>query len=455
MIEIIKRWILFKLKSFQFQVRTIKNSYEISKAYASNRGSKKIHYRKLMTTVVLLIVGIGLMGAIAYGTVIFMHSDIIKNFQKTFFIKKEPGRIDKSSVMDFGVKKEKSIQAITDVKATQSDTSNRLQGSMFAADSVDSLSYDTNGTTPVVLIPPTVDSSLYTFDSGAHPVSDDSSDYMILVANKALHTMFVLQKDPKKNWKTVRTYFVAIGAQQGQKINAGDKRTPEGMYLVIERKERYQLSSIYGPLAYVLDYPNAIDLAAGRTGQGIWIHGTSYDTIPFETKGCLEMNNTELSELSTFLKSGKATPIFIINDSLQKNPLKAIDTAQITLRRQEYFNSLKVVADTIFVRFMTDWQDAWESRDIDRYSNYYFQTRFSTQGMNWDGWKEKKIKTFQLYDTINVTYSKLAVSDTTDSTAVLRFSQVYQTEKVRFQNNKQLNLEKEQGMWKITREAAF
>lgn len=166
------------------------------------------------------------------------------------------------------------------------------------------------------------------------------------------------------------------------------------------------------------------------------------------------MNNAELTELSKLLKSGKATPVYIINDSLQKNPVAVIDTAQVALRRDEYFKSLKVV-DSVFVRFMTDWQDAWESRDIDRYSNYYFQTRFNTQGMNWDGWREKKIKTFQLYGTIDVTYSKLAVSDTTDSSAVLRFSQVYQTEKVRFQNNKQLILEKEQGMWKITREAAF
>lgn len=455
MIEIVKRWILFKLKSIQFQVHTIKNSFEISKAYSANRSSKKFHYRKLLTTVVQLIAGVGLLSAIAYGAVMILRSDIIKNLQAALTVKNEHGRIEKSSIMDIDMKRHTPVQAFATVKSALSDALNRQQSSLQVADSVDSLSYDTNGTPPPVLIAPKVDSSLYAFDSGAHPVSDDSSDYMILVANKALHTMFVLQKDPKKNWKTVRTYFIAIGAQMGQKINAGDKRTPEGMYLIIERKERYQLSSIYGPLAYVLDYPNAIDLAAGRTGQGIWIHGTAYDTIPFETKGCLEMNNAELSELSTFLKSGKATPIFIINDSLLKNPLKAIDTAQIALRRQEYFNNLKVVSDTLFVRFMTDWQDAWESRDIDRYSNYYFQTRFNAQGMSWDGWKEKKIKTFQLYDTINVTYSKLAVSDTTDSSAVLRFSQVYQTDKVRFQNNKQLNLEKEQGMWKITREAAF
>lgn len=454
MIEIVKRWILFKLKSFQFQVRTIKNSYEISKAYSSNRGSKKFQYRKLMTTVVVLVAGIGLLSAIFYGARMVMWSDIIKKVQAAIVIKNGHGRIDKSSSMDIDMKQRKPLKVSTPVKAFQSDTSNRRQVSVVVADTVSTFSNDTIASPPPVLIIPTVDPSLYVFDSAAHPVSDDSADYMIIVANKALHTLFVLQKNHKKNWKTIRAYFMAIGAQQGQKVTAGDKRTPEGLYVITERKERYHLSSIYGPLAYVLDYPNAADLAAGRTGTGIWIHGTENDTVPFETKGCLEMNNAELSELSTLLRSGKGTPVLIINDSNLKDPLKIIDTVQISLKRQEYFKSLKVV-DTVFVRFMTDWQDAWESRDIDRYGNYYFQARFNAQGMSWDGWKEKKIKTFQLYDTINVTYSKLAVSDTTDSSAVLRFSQVYETEKVRFQNNKQLNLEKEQGMWKITREAAF
>jgi murein L,D-transpeptidase YafK len=356
--------------------------------------------------------------------------------------------------MDVDTRQSKQVKNTISVNKIASDTLNRQHSSLYADDTVESLLNDTIASPGPVLIIPTVDPSLYVFDSTVRPVSDDSTDYMIIVANKALHTLFVLQKDLKNNWKTIRAYFIAIGAQQGQKVTAGDKRTPEGLYIIIERKERYQLSSIYGPLAYVLDYPNSSDLAAGRTGQGIWIHGTEYDTVPFETKGCLEMNNAELSELSTLLRSGKGTPVLIINDSSQRDPVKVLDTVQIALRRQEYFNSLKVI-DTVFVRFVTEWQDAWESKDINRYSNYYFLTRFNAQGMNWDGWKEKKIKTFQLYDTINVTYSKLAVSDTTDSSAVLRFSQVYETEKVRFQNNKQLNLEKEQGMWKITREAAF
>jgi murein L,D-transpeptidase YafK len=320
---------------------------------------------------------------------------------------------------------------------------------------------DKANVSPTIKVP-AVDPSLYVFDYSAHPVFD-STDYLVLVANKAKHILYVLQRDKPKKWKTVRTYYIAIGAQQGQKVNAGDKKTPEGFYLLIDRKESYQLMSMYGPLVYILDYPNSDDRAAGRTGQGIWIHGTEKDSIPFETKGCLEMNNSDLIEMSTLLKSGKGTPIFIVYDSLLKNPEKLIDTDRIALRRKEFFNSLdslrnvdttKVVTSD-FEKFVQDWQDAWESQDIEKYSNFYFQSRFTVQGMDWTGWKEKKIQTFKLYDTIDVSYNKFIVSNVTDSTAVVRFSQAYQTEKVRFQNNKQLNLEKEQGMWKITREAAF
>jgi murein L,D-transpeptidase YafK len=285
----------------------------------------------------------------------------------------------------------------------------------------------------------------------------------VLVANKFNHTLYVLQRDKPKKWRSVRTYYIAIGAQQGQKVNAGDKKTPEGLYLIIDRKESYQLMSMYGPLVYILDYPNSDDRAAGRTGQGIWIHGTEKDSVPFETKGCLEMNNSDLTEMSTLLKSGKGTPIFIVCDSVLKNPEKLVDTARIALRRKEFFNSLdslrnidttKIVTSD-FEKFVQDWQIAWESKDIEKYSTFYFQSRFTAQGMDWAGWKEKKLQTFKLYDTIDVSYNKFMVLNITDSTAILRFSQAYQTEKVRFQNNKQLNLEKEQGMWKITREAAF
>lgn len=451
MINSVKRWILFNIKSFQFRIRTLQNSYEISKAYSSSRGSGKFHYRKIVTTAVLFIVGSALVIGIGYGVLMILRSDIIKKLNAAVPAKEK--RMVSTGSIDFengSIDIEKEIFRET----AKLDTNRLLHQLPPEADIEFSRMKDTIKDVPVIKIP-TVDLSLFVYDSGAHPVSDDSSDYMVIVANKSNHTLFLLQRDKSSNrWKTVRTFYMAIGAQQGQKITAGDKRTPEGLYVIVERKEQYQLSSIYGPLAYVLDYPNEEDRNAGRTGQGIWIHGTEKDTVPFETKGCLEMNNSDLLQLSTLIKSGVGTPVYIVNDSLLKVPSKVIDTVLIAERRGKYFESLKIV-NSEFEKFMSEWQQSWESQDIDRYSYFYFLSKFNAQGMNWDEWKEKKIKTFQLYDTINVTYSKLMVSDITDSSAVLRFSQEYETEKSRFQNKKQLNLEKEQGTWKITREAAF
>jgi hypothetical protein len=450
MIDLVKRWILYKIKSFQFRIRTLQNAFEISKAYSSNRVSRRFHYRKLFTTAVLFIVGSAVVIGIGFGIVMILRSNLIKNIYAAIPVRDE--KKVSSGSMEFQ-KKSIDIEKMIKREVAKVD-STRLIHQIQSGTAIENSQIEDSATTVPELKIPTVDPSLYVYDSGAQPVSDDSTDYMVIVANKASHTLFLLQRAKKNNWKTVRTYFVAIGAQQGQKITAGDKRTPEGLYIIVDRKEQYQLSSIYGPLAFVLDYPNEEDRIAGRTGQGIWIHGTEKDTVPFETKGCLEIKNSDLIQLSDLLKSGKGTPVYIVNDSLLKNPSKVIDTALITRRRQEFFDSIKM-ASSEFLKFVTDWQYAWESKNVDRYSSYYFLSKFSAQGMNWDGWKEKKIKTFQLYDTINVTYSKLTASDLTDSSAVLRFSQVYQTEKVRFQNNKQLNLEKEQGMWKITREAAF
>ena len=106
---------------------------------------------------------------------------------------------------------------------------------------------------------------------------------------------------------------MAIGENEGVKIREGDKKTPEGIYFIIGRKERSELNKMYGPLAFVLNYPNEEDRKRGRTGNGIWIHGTNPDSIPLQTRGCLELENVNILELGMHLKTGIGTPIVIIN----------------------------------------------------------------------------------------------------------------------------------------------
>ena len=49
----------------------------------------------------------------------------------------------------------------------------------------------------------------------------------------------------------------------------------------------------YGPYAAVLNYPNKKDLEAGKTGSGIWIHGTGTNQLTPDTQSPSHINISE------------------------------------------------------------------------------------------------------------------------------------------------------------------
>ena len=203
-------------------------------------------------------------------------------------------------------------------------------------------------------------------------------DYFIILANKKNKTMYLLQNTTGK-WQVLRTYAMGIGAQAGRKQTAGDKRTPEGLYFIVERKEKRELSSIYGPLAYVLDYPNQQDREEGRTGQGIWIHGTEPDSFPGETKGCLEIANDQLLLLGSFLKDGIGTPVLIVGEPESDDPLSIPDFDMIHKNWEKRF-ALRKRSEEEFKTLLEGWEKAWESMDINRYKEFYDTSGFKSQG---------------------------------------------------------------------------
>jgi murein L,D-transpeptidase YafK len=281
--------------------------------------------------------------------------------------------------------------------------------------------------------------------------SDDTADFLILVANKAVKTMYLLQQQ-KSIWQVVREYSIAIGEQEGRKRSAGDRRTPEGYYFIVGRKERSQLAVKYGPLAYILNYPNTADRNAGRTGQGIWIHGTDPDSLPLETRGCIEMENSALEDLSTLLKSGIGTPVVIVNDSVLTDPTSIPDYTVCENRRQTILQEYQQ-AGTQFAFLVVAWKSAWEKKDINNYETFYDTVQFQSQGLNWSSWKERKLRTFDLYDTIAISVENIIVTDFTDSETTVKFFQTYKTNLNRIENAKRLTFEKIDDSWRIVLES--
>ena len=287
-------------------------------------------------------------------------------------------------------------------------------------------------------------------DQSGAPVS---GDYNIILANKASHTIYLLGHQ-KGQWEIVRQYPIATGQQSGPKQNAGDKRTPVGNYYIIGRKEKNELSAIYGPLSYVLNYPNEEDRKQGRTGQGIWIHGTDKDSTPDNTSGCLALSNRDLLELSTFLGNGFGTPVVIVDDSSMKSPVAIPKYLMLDKGRSAILEQQKN-SDAILKEILVNWKKAWESKDINHYEEFYSINEFFGQGLKWPAWREKKIRTFELYRKINVTLDKIRITDISETSAVIKFIQIYQSDLNRMENGKKLVFIKENGKWKISREDTF
>ena len=133
------------------------------------------------------------------------------------------------------------------------------------------------------------------------------------VVFKAQRRMELIQKG--KVWKS---YRVALGGNPvGHKMQRGDGRTPEGIYVLDRRNPRSQFHrSIH------ISYPNSADRASARRrgvspGGDIFLHGLpngmgavgAAHTMRDWTDGCIAVTNEEIEEIWKVVPNG--TPIEI------------------------------------------------------------------------------------------------------------------------------------------------
>ena len=86
-------------------------------------------------------------------------------------------------------------------------------------------------------------------------------------------------------------FYVTIGKNGAGKIIEGDQKTPLGVYFVTRFIESGELPDLYGDGAFPINYPNIWDRRNGRTGTGIWLHGTPstiFSRPPEDSDGCRE-----------------------------------------------------------------------------------------------------------------------------------------------------------------------
>ena len=107
------------------------------------------------------------------------------------------------------------------------------------------------------------------------------------------------------------------GRVEGDKQREGDLRTPEGVYFITHKITQKLDFMEYGPHAFNLNYPNPADRLRGKTGSGIWLHSKGQPITGLTTRGCMAIDQYELTDLLPVLAPG--TPV-IIAEHLEGSP---------------------------------------------------------------------------------------------------------------------------------------
>lgn len=113
-------------------------------------------------------------------------------------------------------------------------------------------------------------------------------------------------------------YYISVGKLGTEKFVEGDQRTPLGVYFVTSNLDPKSLRDFYGAGALPINYPNQLDVKRGKTGSGIWLHGSppeQYSRAPLASDGCVVLANPDLQRLIRTVEI-RHTPV-VIAQSLQ------------------------------------------------------------------------------------------------------------------------------------------
>jgi L,D-transpeptidase YnhG len=111
----------------------------------------------------------------------------------------------------------------------------------------------------------------------------------------------------------IADYYISVGKAGTSKTTEGDQRTPLGVYYVTSNLDRKSLKDFYGSGALPINYPNILDSKRGKTGSGIWLHGTpanQFARAPQATDGCVVLANPDLDRIIQTIEV-RTTPVVI------------------------------------------------------------------------------------------------------------------------------------------------
>ncbi|MES3036511.1 MAG: L,D-transpeptidase family protein [Bdellovibrionota bacterium] len=251
----------------------------------------------------------------------------------------------------------------------------------------------------------------------------------LIFVDKKIRKLFVYKV---QNGKPISIFETEadFGKNDGFKTKRDDHKTPEGIYFPQTHLTAPAIPfNLYGNRAFTLDYPNLIDRTEGKTGSGIWIHSVP-DNVPLTrgSRGCVVIRNKSIDELKSYVTL-KETPVIIQSSDAIED--EEASKAEVTT-------------------FLDTWKEAWISKDIDKYIQYY-SADFKNPGYNVRTWKDYKRKITDGSGEISIDFEEILTLKGHNQ-YVISFVQKYKSEKLQDIGLKTLWLKKEDKNLKIIRE---
>ncbi len=133
------------------------------------------------------------------------------------------------------------------------------------------------------------------------------------IAVDAARSRLYLFENTDAGLKLINDFYISVGKSGVEKAVEGDLRTPLGVYFIVSNLDPKSLRNFYGTGALPINYPNVLDNKRGKTGRGIWLHGTppaQFSRPPLATDGCVVMANPDLNQIIRTVEI-RTTPVVI------------------------------------------------------------------------------------------------------------------------------------------------
>ena len=189
------------------------------------------------------------------------------------------------------------------------------------------------------------------------------------IAVDASRSRLYLFENSASGIKLVADYYISVGKLGVEKTLEGDQRTPLGVYYITGSLNPTSLVDFYGVGALPINYPNPLDLKRGKTGSGIWLHGTpseQFSRAPKASDGCVVLANPDLNHIVTSV-SARTTPVVIAER------LNWVTKASLDAEKTSFNTTLMA------------WRQAKVQSDVQKFMSFY-TVDFSNYGKNLTQW---------------------------------------------------------------------